>query len=398
MKITSVTPHLLRGDEVYGSVAGAAEATDQGDWLLLIQVCTDEGLEGWSDVETFAPAASRVVAGDGMGALGFRTLSELLVGRDPLDAEGLWDLLYVGTAYYGRRGVAMHCISAVDNCLWSIRAQAENRSLSDLLGGMRRRALRPYASTLFRGTPEENGAAARRYVELGYRGVKFGWGGFGVDPVRDRDTMTSIHESLGPDVSFMVDPGWYVEDAGVPRTRTREQVEQMLTMLEEFDTEWVEDIVHPEMIEQYATLKAEFPTLRFAAGEQLATVWELRRLLDAGIDVIQPDLTRCGGLTVAKALTARLGVTEIVTHSWLTDFLHAYSVHFLSTLPSAPWVEFNVAQSTLSRGVVETPLALDDDGLLPVPVAPGLGVEPNLDFIAARSRGSRPRTAQGELR
>lgn len=112
MKITDVTPFLLRGSQTYGSHAGEAEATDQGDWLLLVRVRTDEGLEGWSDVETMGPVAARVLQGNGMSALGFRTIHEQLLGRDPADVEAIWDELYVATAYYGRRGVAMHCMSA----------------------------------------------------------------------------------------------------------------------------------------------------------------------------------------------------------------------------------------------------------------------------------------------
>ncbi|WP_163572974.1 enolase-like domain-containing protein [Fodinicola feengrottensis] len=112
MKITGVTPFLLRGDEKYGTEG--AEATDQGDHLLLVRVDTDEGISGWSDVETLGPVAVRVLSGRGMGALGFRTIAEELVGKDPLRPDLVWDELYVATAYYGRRGVAMHCMSAVD--------------------------------------------------------------------------------------------------------------------------------------------------------------------------------------------------------------------------------------------------------------------------------------------
>ena len=150
MKITDVSPFLLRGDELYGSHSGAAEATDQGDWLLLVRVSTDAGLTGWSDIETFGPVAARVISGPSMSAMGFRTIADILVGRDPLEVEQCWQEMYVGTAYYGRRGVAMHCISAIDNCLWSIRAQADGQDLATALGGRRRDRLHAYASTLFR--------------------------------------------------------------------------------------------------------------------------------------------------------------------------------------------------------------------------------------------------------
>src|SRR3954453_11945908 len=112
MRITEVEPILLRGSERYGASHGAGEATDNDDWQLLVRVATDEGLTGWADVETLAPAAVAIIAGQGMGILGFKTLGELLLGEDACDVARLWDKLYVGSAYYGRRVIAMHCISA----------------------------------------------------------------------------------------------------------------------------------------------------------------------------------------------------------------------------------------------------------------------------------------------
>ncbi|HEY8017186.1 MAG TPA: hypothetical protein VIE35_15210, partial [Dongiaceae bacterium] len=164
MRITEVEAILLRGDQAYGSAAGGQEAIDNGDWQLVVRVATDEGLVGWADVETLAPAAAAIISGQGMAILGFKTLSELLIGENPLDVERLWDKLYVGSAYYGRRGVAMHCISAIDNCLWSIRAEAAGMSLARLLGGRRRDKIMAYASTLFRSTPEGMAEAARGYA------------------------------------------------------------------------------------------------------------------------------------------------------------------------------------------------------------------------------------------
>src|SRR6476660_7233803 len=136
MRITEVEPILLRGEEAYRATAAGGEAVDNGDWQLLVKVTTDEGFAGWSDVETLASVAAACINGPGMSVLGFRSLKELLIGQDPLgDPEGLWHKLYIGTCYYGRRGVALHCISAIDNCLWSIRAQAAGVSLSQLICG-----------------------------------------------------------------------------------------------------------------------------------------------------------------------------------------------------------------------------------------------------------------------
>ena len=387
MKITGVSSFLLRGNETYGSRSGDVEATDQGDWLLLVRITTDEGLEGWADVETLGPVASGVITGQSMSAMGFRTLRDELVGKDPLDVELLWSEMYLATAYYGRRGVAMHCISAVDNCLWSIRALAAGTDLATTLGGRRHARIAAYASTLFRARPTENAAAAQRYVDLGFTGVKFGWGGFGIDFGRDRENLAAIRDVLGPTRAFMTDPGWYVvDDDGRPRVRTDAQTRAMLRNLAAVDPYWVEDFLHPEQPGDYRRFKAEFGQLRFAAGEQQATMWDFERLIkEAQIDVIQPDLSRCGGLTVAQQLAARAQVArkQVVTHSWLTDLLHAYSLHYLATLDDPRWVEFNVAQSALSRGVTREHLRLEADGTVAIPDGPGLGVEVDPDFVAS---------------
>ncbi|NBT56176.1 MAG: hypothetical protein EBT05_15330, partial [Betaproteobacteria bacterium] len=131
MRITAIDPILLKGDETYNASATGNEATDNGDWQLIIKISTDEGLTG-------------------MAILGFKTLGELLLGENPLDTDRLWDKLYIGSAYYGRRGIAMQCISAIDNALWSIRAQACGVSIATLLGGRRHDRVLAYASTLFR--------------------------------------------------------------------------------------------------------------------------------------------------------------------------------------------------------------------------------------------------------
>jgi len=100
MKITSVEPILLQGESLYGSHASGAEVTDQGDWQMLVKVATDDGLTGWSDVETFSPAAVPVIQGVSMGLIGFQSLHDIVVGENPCDVERLWDKMYSGSAYY----------------------------------------------------------------------------------------------------------------------------------------------------------------------------------------------------------------------------------------------------------------------------------------------------------
>ena len=386
MRITRVEPILLRGEQAYIATAGSGEAVDNGDWQLLVKVTTDDGLVGWSDVETLAPVAMACINGPGMSILGFKCLKDLLVGEDPLDTERLWHKLYVGTSYYGRRGVAIHCISAIDNCLWSIRAQAAGKSLGELLGPRNCDRVRAYASTLFRETPDAMFSAARGYVERGFTAVKFGWGVFGEDPARDVELVAAARQALGPERELMVDPGWYATGWKGPwRPRTLDANVAMCQRLAPYRVRWIEDFVHPELFDEYAAVRRQSPA-PLAAGEQLATIWEFQRLIRGGcVDVVQPDLTRCGGLTVARQvanLADEAGI-DLVPHSWLTDLLTAYSLHLIGSLSRPLFVEFNVAQSALTRGVCGGALTLNSDGTVSIPTGIGLGVEVDEDFVAA---------------
>lgn len=386
MKITSVEPILLRGTQTYVATSGSAEATDNGDWQLLVKVTTDDGLVGWSDVETLPTAAMACINGPGMSVLGFRSLRDLLIGEDPTDAEALWHKLYIGTSYYGRRGVALHCISAIDNCLWSIRAQAAGLPLHELLGVQTCDRVRAYASTLFRETPEAMAEAARGYVERGFTAVKFGWGIFGEDPVRDVELVAAAREALGPHRDLMIDPGWYGAGWKGPwRPRTLEENLALCQSLGPYCVRWIEDFIHPERFDHYTAVRRESPA-PIAAGEQLATPWEFERLFtEECVDVVQPDLTRCGGLTVARQVAGMAAEhdVDLVPHSWLTDLLTAYSLHLIATLQRPLYVEFNVSQSALTRGVCGGALQLEADGHVQIPTGIGLGVEIDEEFIAA---------------
>jgi L-rhamnonate dehydratase len=386
MLINAVEPILLKGRSAYASQAGGAEATDNGDWQLIIRVATDAGLVGYADVETLGPAAVAIVAGQGMAVTGFKTLGEVLVGEDARDIARLWDRMYIGSAYYGRRGIAMQCLSAIDNALWSIRAQATSLPIARLLGGRRRDRVTAYASTLFRSTPEGMAEAAQGYVDRGFRAVKFGWGVFGEDEGRDRELVAAAREALGPDRHLFVDPGWYPVGWTKPGPeRSLRDAIRLCRWLADYNVGWVEDFIHPERFEEYAAVRKESP-VPLAAGEQLATHWEFERFIGMGcVDVIQPDLSRCGGLTVAQKIREMAVAANIdcVPHSWLTHLLTGYSLQFIATLPRATFVEFNVSQSPLTSGIAPSRFQLEEDGTVLIPDSVDMGVTVDEDFIQA---------------
>jgi L-rhamnonate dehydratase len=123
-----------------------------------------------------------------------------------------------------------------------------------------------------------------------------------------------------------------------------------------------------------------------AAGEQVATVWDFERFIRGDcVDVVQPDLSRCGGLTVAKRVAemAADANIDLVPHSWLTHLLTANSLQLIATLPRAPFVEFNVAQSALTKGIAPASYKLDADGMIAIPDTVDGGAAVDEHFVAA---------------
>jgi L-rhamnonate dehydratase len=216
--------------------------------------------------------------------------------------------------------------------------------------------------------------------------VKFGWGVFGEDTARDRELVAAAREALGPDRHLLVDPGWYPLGWTKPGpTRTTRQAIELCQWLADFKVGWVEDFIHPENFAEYAEVRRHSP-VPLAAGEQLATMWDFARLIEEKcVDVLQPDLSRCGGVTVARQIVqaAERANLDLVPHSWLTDLLTGYSLQIIATIPKARFLEFNVSQSRLTRGIANGCFALAKDGTIAIPDGPGIGVEVDLDFIRA---------------
>ena len=205
-----------------------------------------------------------------------------------------------------------------------------------------------------------------------FRAIKFGYGVFRDDAGQDVELVAAAREAAGPDVELMLDPAWFK-----PSITLRNTID-LCGRLEPYDITWFEDCLHPENYEGYRVLCRESP-IPIAAGEQEATIWGYRQLLSADLGYVQPDLSRCGGLSVAKqvATLAEERQIQVVPHAWLTDLLTATSLHFNAWLEHAAYLEFNVSAGPLARDLFREPIALQPDGTLLVPTGPGIGVEPD---------------------
>ncbi len=384
MKITDVEAMVLDTGKDYPDPDQAAEAHGVR-FVSLVKVTTDAGFVGWSDVETQPHVGKAVVDAPWGGAVGFEGLRHALIGEDPLERERLWQKMLRALAYYGRQGAGMHMLSGVDIALWDIAGKAFGQPVCKLLGARYRDRVKAYASTLFRPTPGAMKAAVAEYLERGFRAIKFGWGVFGDDLARDVALVRAAREEAGPQVDLMVDPGWYGASGADPfKSRAVKDWIRLAGELEALGVFWLEDFLHPENFAGYAEVSRHTRALRIAAGEQLSGYAEFERLAVEGqAHVLQPDLSRCGGLTVGRQvadLAMRRGI-DCAPHAWLTDLLTAASLHLNVYLMRSLCLEFNVATASLLRSLCREPIRMVD-GFVQVPAGPGLGIEVDPAMVA----------------
>jgi L-rhamnonate dehydratase len=369
VKITDVEVLILKAPGNYEAPGSGAEAYGI-KYLGIIRVSTDAGIRGYADLETEPHIAKAVVDAPGEGTVpGFQGLRSVLLGEDPFETERLWQKMYMASVYYGRRGVAIQVLSGIDIALWDIIGKATRLPIYKLLGGGYRDKVRAYASTLFRPTPSAMEEASRHYVDQGFTAVKFGWGVFGKDTEADVALVEAARRALGDTNDLLIDSGWYVH-------RTAGEAIGLVRRLEPFRPFFIEELLSPEDYDGYAQLADAVDTL-IACGEQESTQWGFHTLLQRGrVDVIQPDISRCGGFTAARKIVhlADLYNRLVIPHAWLSDLLTAASLHLNAFLRRSVFQEFNVTTGPLSRGITKEPLRLRN-GHIDVPQGPGLGVE-----------------------
>lgn len=364
MKITSVEPIHLR-------VPVVEEIPDGTLDVLVVRIHTDEGITGIGEVTSQSYVCKACFEAP-RSAARRHGLSSILVGEDPLDPERLWEKMYYETNRYGRRGAAIHAISGADIALWDICGQHAGKRVCELLGEVYREDVRAYASVLFGDTPEDTAELAREFVQLGLTAAKFGWGPFGQDAETDLAHVTAAREALGSERDLMVDAGhaWEVETA---RQRAR--------LLAPLGIGWLEEPLSQDDRAGYSQLCADSP-VPIAAGEGDVTHWDFADLIERGLDVVQPDVAFCGGLTVCRRvsdLCAQFG-RRPVPHCFSTGINLAASLHWMASVPNGDLVEYCLRPSPLMRKLVRNlpPLV---DGRVPVPTGPGLGIELDPDII-----------------
>jgi L-rhamnonate dehydratase len=258
-------------------------------WLV-VEVFTDDGLVGIGNA-ALAPQATKQVID--------LYLKPLLIGHDPWDIERLWQHMYRKTMAFGRKGIGMVAISALDIALWDVLGKSARQPVFRLLGGRTKTRIPVYASRLYATELGKLAAEAKRYKDEGYRAMKlrFGWGpadgARGMQ--RNVELVRTVRESIGDDIDLMADAymGWNLDYA-----------KRMLPLLESFHLRWLEEPVIPDDVQGYAQLKS-YARIPIAGGEHEFTLYGFRDLLEArAVDYIQFDTNRVGGITQARKIAA----------------------------------------------------------------------------------------------
>ncbi len=366
MKIVAVRTIALAGATDDHGWPGGTDPNVQYNTLLEVE--SDEGLVGLGSCYTTRPLVE--------GSL--ELLKPLLIGQSALEPQRVSETLRQSMFWLGRGGSVEHTISGLDVALWDLWGKALGQPVSKLLGGNYRDRIKPYASMLF-DDPPVLADKLREQTSRGFRAIKMGWRPFGrVSRKRDEQLIKTARETVGDDVELMVDAGGSEQfwPHGVSWAR------ETARMLGDWGVVWFEEALRPDDVAGFKELRAASPVL-IATGEVLTRRQSFLPLIEnRAVDIIQPDLTKCGGLSEGLRLAwlaYEFGV-QLVPHGWNTAVGVAADLALSAAMPVARWVEFQTGVPYVEK-LVTPRFELDAEGLLRVPTGPGLGIEWNPEAL-----------------
>lgn len=370
MKVADLRVHVLK------SALAEPFAFSQG-WVrqrsaTLVEVITDGGISGWGEAFAQGLEPPEIAA-----TVIDKALRPVVTGADPLDTEVLWHRMYHATRDYGRKGSVVAGISAVDTALWDIAGKYHEVPIYRLLGGAFRTKVQPYATGFYRikgqGEASRLAEEALRHFDAGFSLMKVKLG-YGVDD--DLACMAEIGRAIqGKPIRLMVDTN---------HAYGRAEALRLGRALEEYDLRWYEEPVVPEDIAGYVEMRQKL-SMPIAGGENEHTMYGFRELLGAGaVDIAQPDLGSCGGITAARhivAIAQSHGI-QVNPHVWGSAIAQAASLQLLAAVPVAhhslfaqePILEFDRSSHPFRVQLATKPIQ-QVSGWVEIPSGPGLGVE-----------------------
>lgn len=338
-----------------------------GEDAVIVKIHTDAGITGVGEADS-SPHVIRAFIETPHSHSTSMGLKEILIGEDPLEIERLWNKMYFASNYIGRRGAGIHAMSAIDLALWDIAGQYYGVPVYVLLGGKYRDKIKAYGTFIPADKPEDNKSIALDLIGKGLTSMKFGGGMFGDAPEHDYQVVKNVREAVGPKVDIAIDI--------VAKWRTYGNSVFRANLLEEFNLNWIEEPLPSDDLEGYAKLSRTSKT-KISGGETLSTRYEFKNFLEYGHpDIIQPDITRCGGISEMKKISdlAQLHGTQLVPHGFSTGILLAATVNFLAASEFGDLIEYSQSTSPLYNDLVKNKIPLKN-GYVEVTDLPGLGIE-----------------------
>ena len=336
---------------------------------VIVKVTTEAGIVGYG--ESHHGRCPGAVA-----ALVNTTLKQLVVGQDANDVVGVWNKIYVRQlGSHGMGAGACLAMSGIDMALWDIRGKALGVPLYKLLGGASK-PIPAYAGGVSLGYQEPSAlvAEAQPLVAAGYKAIKLR---VGDTPARDLARVAAVREALGDDIAILVDAntGYTVADA-----------RKVMPGYEELRRRLARRTVSRARLRELR-LAATFGSVPLAAGENHYTRFEFNRVIEDGsITILQPDLSKTGGITEALRIAhlASAWKLPINPHTSMTGLNMAATIHFLAAIDNGGYFEGDVSKNNLFRDeLVSKPYEVGSDGCVRPLEAPGLGLEVNEKFLAA---------------
>lgn len=369
MKIVSVTARVLRARPDKAVVFAAGLYPEFS--AVLVEVRSDDGLVGYGESIARHGAEATKAAVE-------RLLAPVLVGQDAADIGRLYRLMINQLRRFGHAGgIVVEAISGVDTSLWDLAGKAAGKPIRDLLFGAGRSQVDVYASSVYIADVDAMVAETRAQVADGFTMVKLKSGHSARDGGKraDVEKIRAIRAAVGPEIELGVDANSAYDGADAVWVGKR---------LAELDVCFFEEPVHPDDIDGYARVRAQCD-VPLAGGETFFLLYGFRRFLELGLlDVVQPDLARCGGITGARqagVLTTAFGM-RLAPHTGFSGGVsHLAALQVAAAAEELYRLEYMFIDNPL-REIFVGGYPRPKDGVLEVPTGPGLGLELDLDAVA----------------